>query len=195
MTVPVLPTPLVRNVTRRLATSVSATPSTFTGTEQVQDWGGAWWEFDFEMAITQGREGRALSAFFAALGGKRTPFLFRDQSIYPQTGIGSPAVNGVGQTGTSLVTDGWSAAGIYAGDFFSLGSDNLTRLYQVTADVVPVAGAATIEFTPKLRRPTIDNEPLEIANPKVLLRLNGPVPAVISGADKYQFSLSAREAI
>lgn len=180
---------------RTLNGAVAASRSTFTGTDQVQDWGGQWWEYTIGFAARNLADGKRLSAFFTALGGMRTPFLYADPTIHNPTGIGSPAVNGAGQTGNSMVTDGWSAAGLKTGDFFSLGANSLTRLYMVTADVVPVAGAATIEFTPKLRLPTIDNEPLEVVAPKVLLRLTSPAPTSIGLADIYQFSLSAREAI
>lgn len=195
MTVPVFPSTLIRSVSRKLATAVGASPSTFTGTEQVQDWGGEWWEYEIEMAIVQGRNGQILSAFLAQLGGRRGTFLFADPSIRNTTGVGVPLVNGANQSGNSLVTDGWSATGLKAGDFFSLGTDATTRLYQVTANVAPVAGAATVQFVPRLRSSPADNAPLAVVLPQALLRPTGPVPATISGADRYQISLAAREAI
>lgn len=194
MSLPELPITLVREASRRKASAVGAARSPFTGTEQVQDWGGEWWEYDITLAIHTGRDGKRVSAFFAALG-SRGAFLFRDPSIANTPAVGTPTVNGAGQAGNALVTDGWTATGLLMGDFFALGTDAATRLYQITADVVPAAGAATIAFTPKLRAAPADNTVLEIANPKVALRLVGPVPAQILRADKYQFTFSAREAI
>lgn len=195
MTVPVLPVQLIRSVTRRLAVAAAATQSPFTGTQQVQDWGGAWWEYDLEMGIMQGRNGRLMSAFLAALKGPVNPFLLTDTSIYNGTGLGTPLVNGAGQTGQTLITDGWSATGLKAGDFFQLGTDTQTRLYQLTADVVPSAGAATLQFVPALRTSPADNAALIVAAPQVLLRAKAAIPAPISGADIYRFSFAAREAI
>jgi hypothetical protein len=195
MTVPAFPVPLVRSVTRTLTSAVGVSTSPFTLTDQVQDWGGERWAYEIEMAIIQGRNGQVLSAFLAQLGGARGTFLFADPSIRNTTGVGSPLVNGAGQSGNSLVTDGWTATGLKAGDFFSLGTDAATRLYQVTANVVPVAGAATIQFVPRLRSSPADNQALAVVTPQVLLRLTGPAPATVRGADIYQFTISAREAI
>lgn len=195
MTAPVLPISAVKSVTRTLVAAVATTKSPFTGTQQTQDWGGEWWEYTIDFAVVGLASGKVLSAFFASLGGARTPFLFADPTIKNPVGIGAPQVNGGGQTGNSLVTDGWSATGLQAGDFFTLGADAASRLYQVTATVVPVAGAATVQSVPKLRTPSVDNQPLITVAPPVLLRLAGPVPSVIALADIYQFSITAREAI
>lgn len=198
MTLATLPVPHVRSVTRSLARWVSVTRSPFTGTIQTQDWGitgATWWEYEIEIALLTGRNGQRMSAFLAQLGGMAGRFLFADPSIRNATGVGSPLVNGAGQTGTSLITDGWSTAGLLQGDFFSLGTDTSTRLYQVTKDVVPVAGAATIEFVPPLRSSPADNAALQVVAPQVVLRPTSTIPATIQRADKYTFSFSAREAI
>lgn len=194
MSLPELPVALVRSVSRRKVSSVSAATSPFTLTSQMQDWGGEAWDYDITLAIHTGRDGKRVSAFFAALGSSGT-FLFRDPTIANGSGFGAPLVNGGGQTGGALITDGWGATGLLAGDFFALGTDTATRLYQLTADAVPVAGAATLQFTPRLRAAPADNAALELVNPKVALRLAGPVPADIQRADKYTFSFSAREAL
>lgn len=194
MTLPVFPVDAVRRPTRHLARAAAVTSSPFTGAQNVQDWGGAWWQYEIEMAITEEDDGRALSVFFDALGGPVGKFLFTDPSIVNPTGLGAPLVDGAGQTGNSLVTDGW-AAGLRAGDFFSLGSDDQTRLYRVTADVVPVSGAATVSFIPALRASPADDAPLNVVSPTVMLRLMGPVPTVIDPGQLYHFSFTAREPI
>ena len=81
MAIPVLPLTLVSSLERRLVTSVAEARSPFTGTSQIQDWGASWWEYQFEMAVTQGAQARRLSAFFTALGGLRGRFIFPDPSI------------------------------------------------------------------------------------------------------------------
>ena len=198
MTLATLPVPHVRSVTRSLARWVSVTRSPFTGTIQTQDWGitgATWWEYEIEIALLTGRNGQRMSAFLAELGGAAGRFLFADPSIVNTTGVGTPLVKGAGQSGTSLITDGWSATGLLAGDFFSLGTDTGTRLYQITADVVPAAGNATIQFVPPLRSSPADNAPLQVTAPQVVLRPTATIPASIASANKYTFSFSAREAI
>lgn len=196
MTAPVLPTSIASSIEGRALASAAAAPtSPFTGTQQVQDWGGEWWEYSINIRVQQDAEGRALSAFFAKLRGIVNPFLFDDPSLRQTADYGTPIVNGAGQSGNTLITDGWSATGLKTGDFFSLGSDVATRLYQLTADVVPSGGAATLEFVPALRFSPSDNEALEVSNPQVLLRATSPLPTNIQAGDLYRFSISAREAI
>ena len=198
MTVPTLPLHLVENLERRLVASVTVATSGFTGSQQVQDWGGEWWEFTFEMALTRGRDARRLSAFFAALGGMRGRFLFRDPSAGRSDLLADPIVSGGGQTGNTLVTSGWAASSptLETGDFISLGSGADTRLYQATADAVANgSGKASLQITPRLRSSPLSGAPLEIAAPMVLLRLTGPVPTRINRADNHRFSVTAREAL
>lgn len=189
-----LPLTLIRNITRRLATSVGSSTSPFTGRQQVQDWGGEWWEYEIEFATTQGLNARRLSAFFDALGGIRGTFTFRDPSILNPTGLGSPLVNGASQTGNSLVIDALGGT-LRAGDFFSMGTGAAIRLYRLTADAVPSGGNATLQIVPKLRSSPTDNAALNITNPGVLLRAASPIPTSIGQVDKHAFSIMAREAI
>jgi hypothetical protein len=190
-----LPFTLVTSVTRTLQTAVAVTSSPFTGTQQVQDWGGEWWAYEIEFTVRQGADGRRLSAFFAALGGLRDTFIFRDPFVgYPRA-TGVALVNGAGQTGNTLAIDGLGTQALLAGDFIQLGALGTTRLYQVTADATPVAGAATLQIVPRLRAASVNNEAVNIKTPGVLLRLTSPVPASIGLADIYRISISAREAL
>ncbi len=190
-----LPSDCVGDVDRVLAAAVTPVTSPFTGGQQVQDWGGSWWEFRIDIESAEAAKGRVLSAFLAKLRGPVNPFLFSDPILRQTENYGTPLVNGAGQTGNTLITDGWSAIGLQTGDFFSLGTDLDTQLYQLTADVTPSGGGATLEFVPALRSSPADNEPLEVNSPMVLLRATSPVPARIPSTDNYSFSISAREAI
>lgn len=195
MTIPILALTLVASLERRLVTSVAEARSPFTGTSQIQDWGASWWEYQIEMAVTKGANARRLSAFFAALGGLRGRFLFPDPSIEVPLGTGTPYVTEAQAAGASnLRTAGWGL-GLRAGDFFQLGSDATTRLYQLTADVVPVGSEATLAFVPPLRAAVPAGTLLGLEAPSVLLRLTAPVPTVIGRADQHRFTISAREAL
>lgn len=198
MPAPVLSPQLVRSVERRLAAATATTVSPFTGTVQAQDWGGRWWEYQLELGPFRGNDGRAAEAFFQALGGPATAFLFADPSLANTASVGTPLVAGASQAGGTLATDGWtpSTTVMRAGQCFSLGSDTNTRLYMVTEDAVSDgAGAATLSIVPELRVSPADNDPLEIADPEVLLRLAEPVPARVQPGALYRFAVTAREAI
>lgn len=193
-----LPLTLVQTLERRLVTTTAVSASPFTGTAEVQDWGGEWWDYAIEMARMTGRDGRRLSAFLAALGGPRGRFLFRDPTIRQPGSTLAPVVAGGFQSGSLLMTSGWPpfATPLFAGDFFSLETGAATRLHQLTADVVTdEAGIATLAFVPRLRTAPDDGTPLEIAAPAVVLRLTAPVPTRIGRADSFLFTLAAREAL
>lgn len=195
MAIPILPLTLVTSLERRLVTSVAEARSPFTGTSQIQDWGASWWEYQIEMAVTQGANARRLSAFFAALGGLRGRFLFPDPSIEVSLAVANPYVTEAQVAGaTTLRTVGWGL-GLRAGDFFQLGADVTTRLYQITEDVVPTASEAVISFVPALRSAVAVGTFLGLEAPTVLLRLTASVPTVIGQADQHRFTLSAREAL
>lgn len=195
MTVPVFPSPAIRSVGRTLRRSAALIESTFSGDTFVQDWRGAWWEYEIEIAPRAEDDARVLSAFFTALGGPVGTFLLTDPAISNPTGLGIPRVNGAGQTGSSLVTDGWTGSGLRAGDFFSLGTDAATRLYQVTADAVPSGGAATLQFAPALRSSPADDALLNVVAPQVHLRLRAAVSDMMELGRIARYSFSAREAL
>ncbi|KGK99887.1 hypothetical protein [Thalassobacter sp. 16PALIMAR09] len=195
MSIPILPLNLVSSLERRLVTSVAEARSPFTGTSQIQDWGASWWEYQIEMAVTQGAKARRLSAFFTALGGMRGRFLFPDPSIEVPIAAGNPYVIEAQAAGAStLRTAGWGL-GLRAGDFFQLGSDVTTRLYQLTADVTPLGSEVTLAFVPPLRASVPVGTLLGLETPSILLRLTAPVPSVIGRADQHRFTISAREAL
>ena len=192
-----LPLTLVRRMTRTLQAAVVVGPTTspFTGTQQVQDWGGRWWAYEIEFAQSQGHSARRMSGFLDWLAGGVNTFILRDPSILNPTGLGTPLVNGAGQTGTNLVTYGWTGTGLRAGDFFSLGTGSTLRLHRIIVDAPPTAGAATLQFVPALRYSPAANAALNVVNPGVLLRPTGTIPTMIDRVDKHAFSIQAREAI
>jgi hypothetical protein len=145
--------------------------------------------------VTQGTKARRLSAFFTALGGLRGRFLFPDPSIEVPLAAGNPYVTEAQGAGAStLRTAGWGL-GLRAGDFFQLGADATTRLYQLTVDVTPIGSEATLAFVPPLRASAPVGTLLGFDTPSVLLRLTAPVPSVIGRADQHRFTISAREAL
>lgn len=193
-----LPLTLIESLERRLVTAVTAQTSPFTGSQQIQDWGGEWWEVSFDVALTKGRDGRRLSAFFTALGGMRGWFILRDPSMARPDLTQSITVAGAGQSGSTLITAGWApeTLALEAGDFLSLGTGQDLRLYQVSFDAYADAqGRAALSLTPRLRVPPTDLSPVEIAEPGVALRLVQPVPTRIARADSFRFSVMAREAL
>ena len=119
-------------------------------------------------------------------------------TTWQPTGAAEITVDGPGQSGSLLATDGWpaGAAALAAGDFLSLGTGADTRLHQITAEATADgAGKAALALVPPLRFAPAGGAPVEIAAPKLLLRLTAPVAVPIERPERYRIALSAREAI
>ena len=108
----------------------------------------------------------AWNAFLAKLDGRANSFRLPVVSKPQITGV-TILVNGGGQTGFTLATDGWGDAGLKAGQWFTV-EDQLMRL---KADVVPVAGAATLNFDRWLRHPPADAAVVTVDIPTGLMSL------------------------
>ena len=91
-------------------------------------------------------------AFFLKLEGQLNEFYAFDPENKKTigTGAGDPLVNGASQTGSSLVTNGWSADQLVLapGEYFEVGGE----LKQVTDNIYSDgSGNATITFQPAIR--------------------------------------------
>lgn len=193
-----LPRTWVSALERRLITATSQIQSPFTGTTEVQDWGGAWWEYEIEFAAQSGPMARSVSAALTALGSGRGLLLFADPSILPKTLTQVITLQSAVSGGNLLPTQGWepNAPAVSSGDFLSMGLGRETRLYQIAYDVVAnSAGAAAVTIFPALRSGLPAGTRVEVNHPKVLLRPTSAVPTRIERAARHRFSLSAREAL
>lgn len=185
------PAGYVTSLTRHLQSAVVDTVSPFTFAGQIQDWLGERWVLGLDVTVRRGPETRIFEAFANHILNKRRPFVYRDPGIR-NTAHATITVDGAGQTGNTLVTAGWTVVGLGLGDFFSLGSGEEVRLYQLTAEVTPVDGAATLQFVPALRSSPADGAEVEIASPGVLLRAASDVPPTLR-ADRTLLRIDAVE--
>ena len=195
-----MPMDRVAAVRRTLRTATFLRRSQYTGQEDVYDWGGEWWAYEIEMGLTTRQDGRSLSAFFTTLGGARNTFLFPDPTarhLGEYFALGAPQVDGAGQAGNVLVTDGWTPhATLRAGMCVSFGTGATTRFHMLSQDeTVDAAGRVSLPIVPALRAAPNDNLAVEYARPVVRLRLSSPVPTSIAPADRYTFSFTAEEAL
>jgi len=193
-----LPRTWVAGLERRLATATSQTQSPFTGTMEVQDWGGEWWEYDIAFAAQSGPLARSVSAALTALGSGRGLLLFADPAIAPKS-LTQPITLATPIAGGNVVqTQGWPPGlpAVASGDFISIGAGRDTRLHQIAFDASgDFNGVATLTIFPAIRTSLPANTHLEVNQPQVLLRPTGAVPTRIERAARHRFTLSAREAI
>ncbi|MDG3040434.1 hypothetical protein [Roseicyclus marinus] len=198
MTLPVLGPNMISGMPRRtLRAARAGDPSFATGTEQVQDWGGRWWEYDITIAASRDENARALGALFAQIVDVGR-FLFADPDAETSSSLGTPVVDGASQTGGTLNVTGLAAGSplIKAGAFLSLGTEGDTRFHRILADVTPDgSGNAALSIVPSLRSSPANGAAVEINAPKVLLRPVSDIPESVANGDIHSFSFTAREAI
>ena len=192
-----------RSVVIRKRSVVGSQSSSFTLQPQVYAWSGQLWEAEVTLPPMKRAEAEAWIAALISMNGREGSMLlgpdYANQS--PRgIGTGTPLVNGAGQTGYDLITDGWTLnqTGIMkAGDWFQLGSGTSARLYKVMADANSSGlgtGGATLTIWPKLRSIPADNDPLTITSPKGRFMLSSnETEWAIDQASFYGLSFGASE--
>lgn len=193
-----LPRTWVAGLERRLVTATSQTQSPFTGSTEVQDWGGEWWEYEIDFAAQSGPLARSVSAALSALGSGRGILRFADPSIEPKSLSQTITLDLPVSGGNVLQSRGWPVglAAMASGDFLTIGVGRESRLHQVAFDAAAnMNGIATLTVFPALRRAQAAGTVLEVNQPRVLLRPTAPVPTRIERGARHRFTLSAREAL
>jgi len=161
----------------RSAVAINTSP--FTGQQQV-------YQHPLQMltaSIELPPMGRADAATFIAalisLQGAAGTFIFGDPAWTSPRGIGTgtPLINGAGQTGTTLNTDGWTNSQtniLRAGDWIQVGTGSTRQLCMVLVDANSNgAGEAVLELFPRIRTAYADNVAITTTNPKGVWRLAG----------------------
>ncbi len=181
---------------------VGVSQSPFTAAQQVYRYTGQFWEADITLPPMKRADAEYWISFLMKLNGPYGTFLLGDPNGQTARGVatGTPLVNGAGQTGNELITDGWtnSTTGILkAGDYIQIGTGLTSRLYKVLDDVNSNgSGAATLTIWPDLRTAPADNAAITVANPKGLFRLNSAQTTWdINEASIYGMTFGAREAL
>lgn len=189
-------------VTIRSRNVVAASVSPFTGQQQVYKHPGEWWEMEVTLPSMTRAEAEEVNAFLIALRGKYGTFLLGDPvgTSLRGVGTGTPLVKGAGQVGSSLVTDGWTAATtniVRAGDWIQLGSGSATRLHKVLANAnSDGTGTATLDIWPSLRSSPSDNAGIIVTATKGLWRLStNDVDFSISIGQEYGITFACVEAL
>lgn len=182
--------------------AVARLASPFTFQQQIQAHQGQLWRVRITLPPMAADTAEEWIAALLSLNGMQGSFLFGDSVRKTPRGVatGTPLVKGAGQSGQTLVTDGWSNSitGILKrGDWIQLGSGASQRAYKVLADANSNgSGEATFDIWPRLRESPADNAPLTIANTKMCMRLaDNVMDYSVSVAKHYGFEIDAIEAL
>lgn len=184
-----------------MLTSVAVSQSPFSYQQQVYKNQGAAWKCEIEMPAMRRVYAEQFIAFMAKLQGRYGTFLFGDYDGRRPQGVatGSPLVKGAGQTGMTLLTDGWTAGVtniLKAGDYIQLGSSSTARLYKVTDNVnSDGSGNASLPIWPPLRSSPGDNDPLVVNSTVSQFRLDAPFDWDANEVSTYGIKFTATEAL
>lgn len=147
--------------------------SELNGAVQTNALPGDRWSCNMTFANLIGTDARTLMAFLASLRGQAGRFYLKpfDHATPVGTAAGTGLVNGASQTGSTLVTDGWtpSQAGLLLpGDYFQVGSE----LKMITATIASDSGGnATLSFVPPLRTSPANDAAIITTNPTCIMAL------------------------
>lgn len=195
--------PLARKSKITALVAASTTRSPFTYDEQAFLYDGAAWAIELQWPPMR----RAQAEYFIAVGiklqGRFGTFLAYDHDgANPRgTAVGTPLVNGNGQTGYQLATKGWTpgqAGVLLTGDYVQLGAGATARVYKVTDDAAADgSGHATLNIWPPLRRATlpVDNDALTIRNASSQFRLDTDFSWDADEVSTYGVSITGTEAL
>lgn len=194
-----IPATGIRSISIRARNVVAATASPFTGQQNLVRHQGAWWEAEISLPPMDRPDAEEWIGFLMSLKGRYGTFLLGDPAATSPRGTwaGTPLVQGAGQTGESLVVDGFNAgATAKRGDYFGIGSGGTARLYKVLTDATAAAGAMTLDIWPRLRESPADNAVVTTASAAGLFRLaSNDTEWSVDLARIYGLSFAAVEAI
>ena len=154
--------------------SVGLTRSPYTFAQQTQVFPGQLWIVEIELPRMTPEQSSEWESFILSLNGQQGTFVVGDPlKAEPRgTALGTPAVNGVSQTGNALITDGWDPDEfglLLPGDHIELPGN---RLHQVLNTVDSDSGGnATIDIWPNLRTSPTDDATIITVNPQGVFRL------------------------
>lgn len=183
-------------------TSEGSSESPFTLQEQIYVHAGARWMMNVDFPPCVRADAEELIGELLALNGREGTFLLGDPANRSPRGTapGAPVVMGSGQSGKTLLSDGWtpSRSGILLrGDWLQLGTGASSELHKITAPASSdVYGGASLEIWPPIRTAPADNDAIVVTSPKGLWRLApGQGGWTIGLAKIYGIQFSALEAI
>ena len=156
----------------RSAVAVSTSP--FTYNTQVFRHAGQSRRVTCKLPPLSRRRAQAWTAFFLRLNGREGTFRLgcSIRRIPEGTGLGSPTIDGAGQTGDTIQTAGWHASTpevLVAGDLIQIGD----RLHDILTDAATdSAGRATLDIWPRITTAHADGAAITYLEPRGIFRLD-----------------------
>jgi len=175
----------------------STTRSPFTGKRQTRKRPYDIWGFVGNLMPLDPMDAGAMRSFLMQLGGQSNNFrLPVPGAKYPLSKFTGTQglVNGAGQTGKSISTDGWSINSqiLADGDYFNIGDELKVCVGNIASNG---SGVAVINFEPPIRAIPADNAAIRVRDPYVLLSADNDDVARwnVKAPVRHAFKLEATE--
>lgn len=138
--------------------------SPFSGATQTMGFPGSRWKTTLTFENMNDAESRLLETLIVRLNGQQHRVRLFDFGRPVVAQKGTPLVNGAGQSGDSISTDGWAANTLVLskGDFIQIATEYKQVLDDVTSNA---SGQATINIGPMLRYSPADNAVINVTAP------------------------------
>jgi hypothetical protein len=149
--------------------------SPLSGVTQTLGLPGAYWSAVLSFENEEPATARSIAAFLVSGRGQAVSFdLYNHAHPTPKgSATGTPVVYGANQTGSQLITGGWTpdVAGILkAGDFIQVGSKVKMVITDANSDAL---GRSTLQTEPPWTLAPVDGATIVTDHPKVKMRLAG----------------------
>ena len=195
MTTIVMPsTPYASSAQWRLTQPSQTNVSGWSGSRQTMASNRGWWECEYSLPpIVGDLEFEQWAAFLALAQGSVNDFRVY-ASAKPQSHLSgyTVRVNGAGQTGRSMTTDGWppSSTPLRAGQLITVG-DQMLRL---TANIVANgSGEATVAYEAPIRLAPADDDEIEWKKPYCLMYMKEQPFYSVEAGQVHTLSFSLME--
>ena len=180
-----------------IAPNVQTFTSTLNAFQQFRELPGSRWFASFTWSSRQGVDAKTLKGQFTSLNGPIGTFRISppdNESLGTFSGAG--LVNGAGQTGSVLVTDGWAinqaSLGV-AGDYIEINNELKILTQTASSDG---SGNATFNFAPAIRKSPANNSSVITSNPMLTARIIGEAPVwALSAPVIHAFSIECSEVV
>ena len=186
-------TPKPQGIAWRLLMPAQTNVSDWTGRRQTLASGRGWWEAQITFPPIIGTTNiNAWRSFIAKSRGTANDFRVPVDPVAQSSATATPLVNGAGQTGRTLNTDGWplSSTVLQAGQFVTINNQLLQLTENVTSNG---SGVATLTFEPPIRTSPADNAAIEYKNPYCLMYFVEEPTLSVENGYVYSLSLNLRE--
>ncbi len=186
-------TPRPQGMAWRLVMPAQTNVSDWTGRRQTLASGRGWWEAQIAFPPIVGTTNiNAWRSFIAKSRGSANDFQVPVDPVAQSASTATPLVNGAGQQGRTLNTDGWplSTTVLQAGQYVTINNQLLQLTENVTSNG---SGVAVLTFEPPVRVSPADNAAIEYKNPFCLMYLVEEPTLSVETGYVYSLSLNLRE--